>query len=261
MDYRAIQFQKENKTARITLNRPDAQNAISFELMEDVISALGEVREDPTMKAVVFTGSGKAFSAGADLKAAVSGAFENPKEFQTYLGLFDKMIDEMQEFPLPLIAAVNGFCFAGGLEIMLACDIAIAADGAKIGDQHMNFALIGGPVFWQLFQRIGWQKSAELVYTGKWLTGKAAESYGLVLKAVPCNKLDEEVEELLSQLRDKSRPGLSACKKALKAAREIPTRREAVELGLRIAFQYITTEKEPREGVTAFVEKRKPPVF
>lgn len=257
MKYGTVKQEARDRAAYITLNRPDALNAISRELLLDLKEALEETRMDESLKTVVVTGEGRAFSAGADLKFVV-GIFDNPVSFRDYLTLFNETISALENFPLPVIAAVNGFCFAGGIEMMLACDLAIVAEDARIGDQHMNFGLIGGPVFWQLLKRLGWQKSLELIVTGRWLTGKEAESYGLVLKAVPREKLMEEVEAILSQLRDKSRPGLVASKKALRLAREIPSREEAVEAVCQVTYQYITTEKEPREGVKAFLEKRAP---
>jgi len=257
MKYGTVKLEVRDRVAYITLNRPEALNAISRELLLDLKEALEEAGRDESLKAVVITGEGRAFSAGADLKF-IGGVFDNPASFREYLTLFNETISALENFPLPVIAAVNGFCFAGGIETMLACDLAIAAEDARIGDQHMNFGLIGGPVFWQLLKRLGWQKALELIVTGKWLTGKEAESYGLVLKAVPGDRLMPEVEAILSQLRDKSRPGLIASKKALRLAREIPSREEAVEAVCQVAFQYMTTEKEPREGVKAFLEKRTP---
>ncbi len=120
----------------------------------------------------------------------------------------------IEEMPIPTIALVNGYALAGGLELLLSCDLAIAAEEARIGDQHSTFGLVGGSSPWQLPKRIGMQKALYLMYTGGRVSGKEAEELGIVYKAVPGEKLEEELEKLLAQLRDKSRDALEFIKKA-----------------------------------------------
>ena len=121
---------------------------------------------------------------------------------------------------MPVIALVHGFVLAGGLELMLACDMAIAAEDARIGDQHVNFGLMpGGGSTQRLPRRIGMQRAMELLTTGRWLSGAEAAEWGLVRRAVPADTLDQELEALVSPLRTKSRPGLGWTSRWRKEAR------------------------------------------
>jgi len=259
MKLETLVYKKENRVGRVTLSRPEALNAISPQLLEDLERVMDEAAGDPEVKALVITGEGRAFSAGADLKH-VLGFFDSPAAFAEYLKNFNRVILKLEELPVVTLALVNGFAFAGGLELLLACDLAIAAEDATIGDQHINFALCGGPVHIQLPRRIGTQRALEHNLTGGWVTGRQAEAMGLVLRAVPRDKLEEEGEKLLAQLRDKSREAFAPIKRAVK---------RGVTMGLAEGFeysglqtlQYFNTSDNPRRGVQAFVEKKGPPKF
>lgn len=257
MELSTLKVKKKDRVAYITLSRPEALNAISPQVLADLRQAIGAVGSDPEVKAVVLTGEGRAFCAGADLKF-VNTFLADIRAFVDYLEAFNGTMEAIEECPLPVIAAVNGFAFAGGMELLMACDMAIAAEDARIGDQHQNFGLIGGPVMWQLPRRVGLSKAMELCLTGKWLTGKQAQEYGLVLKAVPKEKLMDEVEALLAQLRDKSRPGLIANKRALREAAKQASFGPGTRVGVSYTIQYMGSAEEPREGIRAFLEKRKP---
>ncbi len=257
MELSTLKVAKKDRVAYITLTRPEALNAISPQVLDDLRQAIAAVGDDPEVKAVVLTSEGRAFCAGADLKY-VDGFLADIRAFVDYLEAFNGTMEAIEECPLPVIAAVNGFAFAGGMELLMACDMAIAAEEAQIGDQHQNFGLIGGPVMWQLPRRVGMPRSMELCLTGKWLTGKEAQEYGLVLRAVPKEKLMDEVEELLAQLRDKSRPGLIANKRALKEAAKHPSFGPGTRVGASYTIHYMGSADEPREGIQAFLEKRKP---
>ena len=118
-----------------------------------------------------------------------------------------QVFDLLERCPVPTIAKIKGYALAGGLELLLCCDLAIAADDARIGDQHANFGLIaGGGGIPRLIRRIGMQHALELLYTGRWLSGKEAAEYGIVLRSVPSSDLDREVTELTNSLAIKSRP-------------------------------------------------------
>lgn len=257
MELSTLKVSKKDRVAYVTLSRPEALNAISPQVLADLRQAIGAVGSDPEVKAVVLTGQGRAFCAGADLKY-VNTFLSDTRAFVDYLEAFNATMEAIEECPLPVIAAVNGFAFAGGMELLMACDMAIAAEDAQIGDQHQNFGLIGGPVMWQLPRRVGLSRAMELCLTGKWLTGKQAQEYGLVLRAVPKEKLMDEVEALLAQLRDKSRPGLIANKRALREAAKQASYGPGTRVGASYTIQYMGSAEEPREGIRAFLEKRKP---
>jgi len=153
---------------------------------------------------------------------------------------------------------VHGFALAGGLELLLACDLAIAAEDARIGDQHVNFGLIpGGGCTRRLPRRIGMQRAMELLTTGRWLSGTEAAAWGLVLRAVPADRLDSELETLLAALRVKSRPGLGWIKSVTRRGQDLPLRDGVALEGLAFV-QYLTTSPHPKEGIQAFKEKRQP---
>lgn len=252
--WKTIKVIKKNRVAYLTLNRPEALNALSPELLKEVKNAVGQVRDDQEIKALVITGEGRAFCAGADLKYLGSRLFEETPPTEDEFP-FNEALAMIDEFPLPVIAKVDGFAFAGGLELLLACDMAIASEEAKIGDQHQNRGLVGGPVQWQLPLRVGLQKAMEISFTGRWLTGREAEEYGIVLKAVPRERLDEELENLLSQLRDKSRSALISNKRGLKECMKEHTFRDGARVGNSLTQAYVRSA-DFMEGVKAFLEKR-----
>jgi len=250
MEYTNIKLERENAVATIRLNRPAALNALSPELLGEFSAALAEVRDDQSLKALVVRGEGRAFCSGADL-IAMDAAFADQSRLSRYLDMVNACLFQLEELPVPVIAAVHGFALAGGLELMLACDMAIAAEDARIGDQHVNFGLIpGGGSTQRLPRRIGMQRAMELLTTGRWLSGKEAAEWGLVLRAVPLEKLDQELEELLSPLRTKSRPGLGWIKSVAMRGRDLSLR-DGVALESLAFAQYVATSTHPSEGIQA----------
>lgn len=257
MEYTNIRLEKENAVATIRLNRPDALNALSPELLQEFSEAVAEVRDDQSNKALVVRGEGRAFCSGADL-IAMEAAFADQNRLARYLELANACLFQLEELPVPVIAAVHGFALAGGLELMLACDMAIAADDARIGDQHVNFGLMpGGGSTQRLPRRVGMQRAMELLTTGRWLSGAEAAEWGLVLRAVPLEKLDQELEELLSPLRTKSRAGLGWIKSVAQRGRDLPLR-DGVAIESMAFAQYVATSTHPGDGIKAFKEKRRP---
>ena len=257
MEYTNIKLERENAVATIRLNRPDALNALSPELLQEFSGAVAEVRDDQAIKAVVVRGEGRAFCSGADL-IAMDAAFTDQSRLPRYLDQVNACLFQLEELPVPVIASVHGFALAGGLELMLACDMAIAAEDARIGDQHVNFGLIPGVGSTQrLPRRIGMQRAMELLTTGRWLSGAEAAEWGLVLRAVPVETLDQELEGLLSPLRTKSRPGLGWIKSVALRGRDLPLR-DGVALESMAFAQYVATSTHPSEGIQAFKDKRQP---
>jgi enoyl-CoA hydratase len=157
-----------------------------------------------------------------------------------------------------VIAVIHGFALAGGLELALACDLAIASEDARIGDQHVNFGLMpGGGSTQRLPRRIGMQRAMELLTTGRWLSGTQAKEWGLVLEAVPSDELDQKLDELVTPLRAKSRAGLGWIKSVAKRGQHMGLR-DGVALEIMAFTQYVATSTHPREGIQAFKEKRQP---
>jgi len=257
MEYTNIKLEMGNAVATIRLNRPDALNALNPELLGDLSSALAEVERNEGIKALVVRGEGRAFCSGADL-TYFQTAFASPAELSAFGRRINACLFQLEELPVPVIAVVHGFALAGGLELMLACDLAIAAQDAHIGDQHANVGLMpGGGATQRLPRRIGMQRAMELMTTGRWLSGAEAAEWGLVLRSVPAGDLDQALEELLVPLRTKSRPGLGWIKSVALAGQHLPLR-DGVALESLAFVQYVATSPHPSEGIQAFKEKRRP---
>ena len=257
MQYANIILETADRVATIRLNRPDALNALNLELLAEFSHAVKAVAEDESVKALVIRGEGRAFCAGADL-LFFDTVFDDISRLPPYVKLLNDCFFQLEELPIPTIAVVHGFALAGGLELVLACDMTLAADDARLGDQHANFGLMpGGGSTQRLPRRIGMQRAMELLTTGRWLSGSEAVEWGLVLRAAPQESLDAELETLLSQLRDKSRTGLAWIKSIARQGQDLPLRAGIDREGMSFV-QYFATSPHPQEGIQAFKEKRKP---
>ena len=257
MHYTNIILETSDRVATIRLNRPDALNALSIELLTEFSNAVASVGRDESVKALVIRGEGRAFCAGADL-LFFDTVFDNISLLPPYVKLLNKSFFQLEELPIPTIAVVHGFALAGGLELTLACDMVLAAEDARIGDQHANFGLMpGGGSTQRLPRRVGMQRAMELLTTGRWLSGSEAVEWGLALRAVPAEALDAELENLLSQLRGKSRTGLAWIKSITRQGQDLPVRAGIDREGMAFV-QYFATSPHPREGIDAFKEKRQP---
>ena len=257
MEYTTIKLTIDGAVATLTLNRPDALNAMNPEMMAELNLAADEVEGQPELKALVIRGEGRAFCAGADL-GSLDQAFDAPPSLRRILEDVNAFYFRLEDLTLPVIALVHGYALAGGLELMLACDIVLATEDARIGDQHANYGLMpGGGSTQRLPRKLGPQKALALMFTGRWLSGKEAEGWGLVLRAVPADRLDEELEVLLSALRDKSRPGLGRIKRTTLEGQDMPLR-EGIALEIGTFAEYVATSSHPKEGIQAFNERRQP---
>lgn len=257
MEYTNIKLEKENRVATIRLNRPDALNALSPEVAAELSSALVDVGEDGSIKALVVRGEGRAFCAGADL-TYFQTTFSDLSLLPGYLKQVNDTFRQVEELPIPAIAVVHGFALAGGLELMMACDMALVAEDARIGDQHVNFGLMpGGGSTQRLPRRVGLQRAMELLTTGRWISGTEAVEWGLALRSVPADDLDNELETLLTPLRTKSRAGLALIKETTLRGMGLSVE-DGVALERQAFVQYMTTSPHPAEGIKAFIEKRQP---
>jgi enoyl-CoA hydratase len=230
---------------------------LSPELLQEFSSAVADVGQDEAIKALVVRGEGRAFCAGADL-LFFDSVFDDLASLNPYIQLLNRCFCQLEELPIPVIALVHGFALAGGLELVLACDMAIVAEDARLGDQHANFGLMpGGGSTQRLPRRIGMQRAMELLTTGRWLSGREAVEWGLALRATPVESLDAELEKLLASLRSKSRTGLGWTKSIAQRGQDLPLR-DGIALESSAFVQYFATSPHPREGIQAFKEKRQP---
>ncbi len=221
----------------ITLNRPDALNAITPSMLEALDAAVAAADADPEQRIVVLTGTGRAFSAGVDLKALGQTSPAN--------GVVGTLLDEparrltnrLSTMPTVSIAKVNGFCFTGALELALACDVIVAADEAKFGDTHAKFGL--RPT-WGMSQRlphlVGMARARELSLTARMFSGAQAAEYGIAAFSVPATELDATVDSVLASVAGNSTDSLAAYKDLYRAAEDS---------GLREGLSYEATTEYP----------------
>jgi len=213
MEYDEILYEVSGGIATITLNRPDALNAITPTMLAELNDAVERAGLDEALGVIVLTGAGKAFSAGVDLKALGERKLENGMVGPILDAPARNLIDKIGRLPKAVIAKVNGFCFTGALEIALGCDIVVVSEEAKLGDTHAKFGL--RPT-WGMSQRlpraVGMAKAMELSLTGDTFTGAEAAKWGLASRAVPRVELGEVVDGIAERILANSRGSVAAYK-------------------------------------------------
>ncbi len=258
MDYTCIIVENDsNGIAKIILNRPEASNALTGDMVTEIGRALADAEQDTSVRVVVLTGNGKSFCAGADLKYFGEAVSTLWQQEQWYRWANRTMMNPLSQLSKPVIAAVNGAALGGGYEIMLACDFAIAAEDAIIADQHINFGLVGpGGSTQRTTWLLGARKAKEIILMGKRLSGREAEKIGLVNLAVPRDQLESAVNEMALQLSQKSPVALRIAKALINRALQVDfSTSEQLEIMSAIVN---ATSEDYAEGMRAFSEKRKP---
>ncbi|GAB3568543.1 enoyl-CoA hydratase/isomerase family protein [Amycolatopsis endophytica] len=253
-----VVYETRASGAWIRINRPEAMNSLSVEVLEGIIAGLEKAREDEAVRAVVLTGTGKAFCAGADLKKILSfrGA-ELVRGHREFLACAHKVFDAVEMFPKPVISAVNGLALAGGLELILCGDLVIASETAKLGDAHANYGLLpGGGASVRLPRTVGPTMANYLFFTGEFLPASRLVACGLVNEVVPADTLETRVAEIVEVIATKSPVGLARLKQLVRdgMAQEVPT---GVRLELLTSEAHAHSE-DFAEGLTAFKEGRSP---
>ncbi len=257
MAYQNIILDIKEPVATITLNRPEQMNPLDWSTVKELKHCLGELEENGAVRVIVITGKGKAFSAGGDLKGYLT-LYRRPDDFRQFLRDLWTVCDRIERSPKVVIAAVNGFCLAGGIELMLACDLVVASEEARIGDAHLNFAqLPGGGGSQRLPRTIGTLRAKQFFFTGEWVNGSEAERIGLVNQVVAADQLMTAVDALVQKILAKSPAGLKGIKYLVNEGMEMSLR-AGLELELSYVHSYATTCEDAMEGLHAFDEKRKP---
>lgn len=244
----------ENRVAVITINRPEKRNALTIKTRAEGAAALDELRADESVRVVVFTGAGdKSFIAGADISEFANETVITQREVMLGRSLFTAV----DTFPKPVIAMVNGYCLGGGCELALACDIRIASETASFGQPEINLGIIpGGGGTQRLTRLIGEGKAMEMILTGDIIDAKTAYTLGLVNTVYPASELEAKTMELANRIAEKSPVALAMAKEAVKTAS-----RANLDEGLRREidlFAMCFSSEDKTEGVSAFLEKRKP---
>jgi methylglutaconyl-CoA hydratase len=255
MPYNNLQLVSESGIATITLNRPEKRNAISFQLVEELIAALEEIEQSPA-QVVILTGARKAFCAGMDLdelKSLIGKTHEeNVKDSARMAEFFRRLYD----FPKPTIAAVNGAAIAGGAGIATMCDFTLAVPEAKFGYTEVRIGFVPAIVSSILVWQVGHKIARDLLLTGRLFDAAEAHRYGLVNEMVDPDNLMPRARDLATQIMENSPSSVRATKKLLNsfvAAQLDLQMAEAIEDNARIR-----TTTDFREGVASFLEKRKP---
>jgi enoyl-CoA hydratase len=249
-----VELERRDHIAIITLNRPEARNAISPEVSRTMATLLDEVEADPALRAVVLTGRGEVFSAGADLKVVAQG---NANDIARGKGGFAGIVT--RDFPKPLIAAVNGPALAGGFEIVLSCDLVVAAEGARFGIPEVKRGLMaaaGGLI--RLPKRIPLAIALELAMTGDPIDAPRALQLGLVNRVVPAGQVIDQAIALAERIGENSPVAVRNSRQLVREAAEMSEAdgwRRTLELMMPV-FE----SGDAIEGATAFAEKR-PPVW
>jgi len=213
MSYNNIIYEVSENIAWITLNRPERLNSLSPEMMNEWIDALINAGKDSNVRIIVVTGAGRAYCTGLDLKSLGKVTIKNGEIEGEIPGAGIRLIETMQNCPQPVIAMVNGYCFTGGLELLLGFDLIIASQEAQFGDTHAKWGIRPG---WGLSQRMprlmGMMQAKELSFTCRTFSAEEAKELGLVNRVVPADKLREETIALAQQIMANSAQAIAAIK-------------------------------------------------
>ena len=255
MNYKTIQLAYDSGVATITLNRPDKRNAISFELIDDLLHALKEVEESDAI-VLILTGAGKAFCAGMDLENLKVLIGRTPDQNLQDSATMVRMFRSLYEFPKVTIAAVNGPAIAGGTGLALLCDFTLAVPEAKFGYTEVRIGFVPAIVSTFLLRQTGEKHARDLLLTGRIIGAEEAARMGLVNEIVAPENLMSRARELAALLMENSPASLRATKKLLNdhARAELDAQ---IEAAVR-ENAAVRTTADFREGITSFLEKRKP---
>ncbi len=255
MAYETISVSLEEGIAILKINRPKVLNALNRATLLEIQRALKELEKDPEVRVLIITGEGeKAFVAGADISEM---APMNPKEALEFSKLGHETLSLIEEFPSPVIAAVNGYALGGGLELVLACDIILASENARLGLPEVTLGICPGFGGTQRLPRlIGKARAKELIFTGEMIDAKKAYEFGIVNKVVPQDKLLDEAKEIARKIAKNGPLAVRAAKRLVEKGLETSLRSgEAMEIE---AWANLFATEDQKEGMKAFLEKRKP---
>ena len=254
MDLECVIYEKEDGVAVARLNRPKVLNAMNKQLWLDLQAALDDARADETIKVVVITGEGRAFSTGADLKESKTRSIE---DYRDYLTALQEVSRSVIRFEKPTIAAINGFAIGSGYELALACDIRIAAGSAQIGSPEAKVtSSVTGGAFRLVQDLIGPGKARELLFTGEYIDGVEAARIGLVNRAVPLDQLMPTVMEMAGKIAANSVFSLKMIKKGLNMARGEASLEALMEFEVEACLACVST-KERQSSLQDFEDRKK----
>jgi enoyl-CoA hydratase/carnithine racemase len=248
VNYEAIMYEKKGAVGIITFNRAQKKNAINAQMNQELIQAVDDAEKNNEVKALIITGGPECFSAGADLSEVSASDTSQPTG--------PNAMDNIIEMKKPTIAAISGWCVAGGLELALCCDLRVASEAARIGDAHIRMGLIGGagsPT--RLARLIGISKAKEFILTGESVDGNEAYRLGLVNRVYPLDRFMEGALELAEKIATNSPLALELSKKAVDAAGHLDEYQSLHYT--KLIIDELLASAEFRERVEAFLRKGK----
>jgi enoyl-CoA hydratase/3-hydroxyacyl-CoA dehydrogenase len=251
---RDVKLELKGGIATITMNRPEAMNALNEKVLRELKQTVAQVRDDPDVRVVIITGEGPAFVAGADIRAMLDKDLVAIREFT---GLGQGVMNDIEQLEKPVIAAINGFALGGGLELALACDIRLASTAARMGFPEVGLGIFPGFGGTQRTTRlIGKGRACELIFTADQIGAEEAASIGLVNRVLPPQQLMAEAQRLARRIARQGPLAVARAKRAINQA--LQTRRDA---GLLFELEAVTLTfgtEDQHEGMTPFLERRKP---
>jgi len=255
MSYSTIQLIYDERVATITLNRPHKRNAISYELIKDLLAALEEVRTSKAL-VLILTGAGKAFCSGMDLEDLRALIGRSPEQSLQDSQIMARLFRTLYEFPKPTIAAVNGAAIAGGTGLATLCDFTLVVPEAKFGYTEVKIGFVPAIVSAFLLRQVGEKIARDLLLTGRLFDAEEAKRIGLVTEIVPAENLMTHAKQLAEQLLENSPASLLYSKRLLNEAARAQLDRQ-IDASVR-ENAAIRSTADFREGITSFLEKRKP---
>ena len=251
-DLKNLILTRDGYVANVQLHRPKVLNALNLELMTELVETLEELDRDPEVRAIVLTGSERAFAAGADI-TEMAGATAVDMLMRDQFAKWDRI----RKIKTPIVAAVSGFALGGGCELMMHCDIIVASETARIGQPEILIGVMPGAGGTQRLTRaVGKSLAMEMVLTGRQITAEEAQRAGLVNKVVPIEFYLEEAQRIATEIANRPPVAVRLAKEAVLKAFDT-----TIELGLeyeRKNFYLLFATDDMREGMSAFIEKRKP---
>jgi len=243
-------------TAWFTLNRPDDMNALTQEMLDTLDAFLDQIGNDDAIRCLAITGSGRAFCAGADLKSTTATEDLAPGT-PDFIDRVGEVFGKLRNFPKPVIASLNGYTLAGGLELAMCCDLVVAGESAKIGDAHANFGVYPGAGGAAILPRVVPANVANyLLFTGKMLPASEMKTYGFVNEVVPDDELEDATQALADLIATKSPIALSRMKAVAKDT--LGRTADAALQHEQVLFRQHMRSADAAEGLSAFAENRKP---
>jgi methylglutaconyl-CoA hydratase len=255
MEYKTLQLTFESGLATITLNRPEKRNAISYELIEELLGALAEV-EKSSAHVLILTGTGKAFCSGMDLDNLKELIGRSPEQSRKDSETMARLFRTLYEFPKPTIAAVNGAAIAGGAGLATLCDITLAGPEAKFGYTEVRIGFVPAIVSTFLLRQVGEKQARDLLLTGRIISAEEAHGMGLINQIVPAEQLMDRARELAGEIMKNSPMSLRVTKQLLNGQARADLDRE-IEAAVR-ENAAVRATADFHEGVSSFLEKRQP---